>query len=483
MGSTDNLFSNFNHPKPYYRRERSSDTKEKNPINLILNEQEDDETQVLKILNKNSTNQNSTVGSFDNNLNNKVSNLENENIENKMFSNKNNDLKQNILFPNSYSTKVIPDNSTNFNNKDKSDSFFNKSFNLTNNNNNNNNNDNNNTVINEIFPYYNTSKYDDKEINSNNSVELYNLTLNKSLNNIDSEKYNNVSDANISVPIQKLQLTRTKKTNIKEINETRQNYSEIKLINFTDHVNGSLNSHNISLVNSDSKENIDFIEANATEIFNIYDNLIENVEFNQTLQTDVVVIPENFTLNSSVQYKNNLNLNPNPTNSSNMYKTRVFNNTEPKITKLDKSLNKSLKTELMNQLNPQLETSKEKSLPSTITNKSETTSKVSRLTRDTKSRQKKSKKLDHAPKMEIDGGGCVDFDPFSDDISSFHEAQLRHLASQLEKGHHRGHKWRRKVNKAETYVTIKVKDINDNAPMFPNSTMYGEVQENGPIGE
>ena len=106
-----------------------------------------------------------------------------------------------------------------------------------------------------------------------------------------------------------------------------------------------------------------------------------------------------------------------------------------------------------------------------------------RMIRAARSRQRKSKQFDRSHEMEIDGGGCVEFDPFADDILSFHEAQLRHLASQLEKGHTRGHKWRRKVNTVETYVTITVKDINDNAPMFPNSTMYGEVQENGPIGE
>ena len=37
------------------------------------------------------------------------------------------------------------------------------------------------------------------------------------------------------------------------------------------------------------------------------------------------------------------------------------------------------------------------------------------------------------------------------------------------------------VHVAETVVKVVVKDINDNAPVFPNTTMYGEVQENGPI--
>lgn len=43
--------------------------------------------------------------------------------------------------------------------------------------------------------------------------------------------------------------------------------------------------------------------------------------------------------------------------------------------------------------------------------------------------------------------------------------------------------WRKDVHVAETVVTVIVKDINDNAPVFPNTTIYGEVQENGPIGE
>ncbi|XP_064105899.1 putative neural-cadherin 2 isoform X2 [Macrobrachium nipponense] len=36
------------------------------------------------------------------------------------------------------------------------------------------------------------------------------------------------------------------------------------------------------------------------------------------------------------------------------------------------------------------------------------------------------------------------------------------------------------VHTVEMAVTIIVKDINDNAPVFPNITMFGEIQENGP---
>ncbi|CAL4064457.1 unnamed protein product, partial [Meganyctiphanes norvegica] len=39
----------------------------------------------------------------------------------------------------------------------------------------------------------------------------------------------------------------------------------------------------------------------------------------------------------------------------------------------------------------------------------------------------------------------------------------------------------RKVHVATTEVRVVVKDINDNAPVFPNVTMAGDVQENGPI--
>ncbi|XP_066984935.1 putative neural-cadherin 2 [Macrobrachium rosenbergii] len=37
------------------------------------------------------------------------------------------------------------------------------------------------------------------------------------------------------------------------------------------------------------------------------------------------------------------------------------------------------------------------------------------------------------------------------------------------------------VHEVEILVTVVVKDINDNAPVFPNVTMFGEVQENGPV--
>ncbi|CAL4153357.1 unnamed protein product, partial [Meganyctiphanes norvegica] len=40
---------------------------------------------------------------------------------------------------------------------------------------------------------------------------------------------------------------------------------------------------------------------------------------------------------------------------------------------------------------------------------------------------------------------------------------------------------RRRVHVVESTVIVRVKDINDNAPIFNNGTIFGEVQENGPI--
>ncbi|KAK7077299.1 hypothetical protein SK128_001120 [Halocaridina rubra] len=39
------------------------------------------------------------------------------------------------------------------------------------------------------------------------------------------------------------------------------------------------------------------------------------------------------------------------------------------------------------------------------------------------------------------------------------------------------------VHVAEVLVKVLVKDINDNPPVFPNETIFAEVQENGPIGK
>lgn len=42
--------------------------------------------------------------------------------------------------------------------------------------------------------------------------------------------------------------------------------------------------------------------------------------------------------------------------------------------------------------------------------------------------------------------------------------------------------WRR-IHVVEAEITVIVKDINDNSPTFPKSVIYGDVQENGPIGK
>lgn len=46
-----------------------------------------------------------------------------------------------------------------------------------------------------------------------------------------------------------------------------------------------------------------------------------------------------------------------------------------------------------------------------------------------------------------------------------------------------GRRGRGEEHVVETLVTVTVKDINDNSPVFPNTTMFGYVNENGPSGE
>ncbi|MPC33149.1 Neural-cadherin [Portunus trituberculatus] len=73
------------------------------------------------------------------------------------------------------------------------------------------------------------------------------------------------------------------------------------------------------------------------------------------------------------------------------------------------------------------------------------------------------------------GGGCGDVSVFGGDRQDYHASR----ADWVTRGRARGGR----VHLVETVVTLLVKDINDNPPVFPNTTMFGEVQENGPIGE
>ncbi|KAF2364931.1 Cadherin [Trinorchestia longiramus] len=88
----------------------------------------------------------------------------------------------------------------------------------------------------------------------------------------------------------------------------------------------------------------------------------------------------------------------------------------------------------------------------------------------------------------LTSGGCIKPPPLlpnsnddfnvagHNDVSSHLEQYQRLLwTSEVERG-----VWRR-IHVVEAEVTIIVKDINDNSPVFPESLIYGDVQENGPI--
>ena len=84
--------------------------------------------------------------------------------------------------------------------------------------------------------------------------------------------------------------------------------------------------------------------------------------------------------------------------------------------------------------------------------------------------------------FQVDSGGCLIVPPeLNSSIHSVQQAQMSHLTSEVMRG--QSFRKRTKVHVVETIVTIIVKDINDNSPIFPNATIYGEVQENGPIGK
>ncbi|XP_063879939.1 putative neural-cadherin 2 isoform X2 [Scylla paramamosain] len=71
------------------------------------------------------------------------------------------------------------------------------------------------------------------------------------------------------------------------------------------------------------------------------------------------------------------------------------------------------------------------------------------------------------------GGGCGDMSVFGGNRQDYHASRADWVTRKRTRGG--------RVHLVETVVTLLVKDINDNPPVFPNTTMFGEVQENGPI--
>ncbi|XP_047477091.1 putative neural-cadherin 2 [Penaeus chinensis] len=88
----------------------------------------------------------------------------------------------------------------------------------------------------------------------------------------------------------------------------------------------------------------------------------------------------------------------------------------------------------------------------------------------------KREKAQDATDEGRDGGGCQDYGVYSLATDGEEPKVLLGTTAGGRTSSGGG-----RVHVVETVVTVVVKDINDNAPVFPNSTMYGEVQENGPI--
>lgn len=88
------------------------------------------------------------------------------------------------------------------------------------------------------------------------------------------------------------------------------------------------------------------------------------------------------------------------------------------------------------------------------------------------------RRLHYAPELPTDN--CDLFESLSSPLTQEQQARLKYLVSKLKK--EQGFEARQKVHVVESEVTILVKDINDNPPTFPNTTIYAEVQENGPVG-
>ncbi|KAG7156226.1 Neural-cadherin-like 21 [Homarus americanus] len=77
----------------------------------------------------------------------------------------------------------------------------------------------------------------------------------------------------------------------------------------------------------------------------------------------------------------------------------------------------------------------------------------------------------YVKRFGAEGGGCEDYGVFNMGWEETEKKMPWYIREMR----------RDQVHVAETVVTVVVKDINDNAPIFPNATIYGEVQENGPI--
>ena len=107
---------------------------------------------------------------------------------------------------------------------------------------------------------------------------------------------------------------------------------------------------------------------------------------------------------------------------------------------------------------------------------------ISRGARDIKTENKENNRRSTSKNYIFSGTwGCSDFDVYSDILQNKEKDSMLKLSSNDDDIDSKSSS--KEVNVAETTVTIIVKDINDNAPVFPNETMFGEVQENGPIGK
>ena len=76
---------------------------------------------------------------------------------------------------------------------------------------------------------------------------------------------------------------------------------------------------------------------------------------------------------------------------------------------------------------------------------------------------------------------CDLFDSLSRPLTNDQKTYLKFFISKLKKKY--GSRPLQEVHVVEAPVTIYVTDINDNPPLFPNTTIHVEVQENGPKGK